>query len=800
MRRLDRYIFAEVLGPLTLGFLVYTFILLIQVLFKSAELLIGSGVEMATIGRLLMLSLPWIVVMTIPMSLLFGILIGVGRLSTDSELIAIRASGISLFSLYRPILLLSALLTGLNIYLMLEVLPAGNHALQQLQVEIATKSLTEEIKPRVPHTGWDNKVLYVFEAPPGESAWDGVFLADAIPGEENSVWIAKNGRAQADENTGQVLLELEEVISHGVDFSRPEVYKASRQDSYSILLVGQEQRRAVSVSKSLRELSLRELRAKSRDQSLQEDLRNQARVEMHKKFSFPAACLVFGLLGLPLGFSNARGGRSSGFAMSIGVVLVYYLIFNSGEEAARDGSVPVWIAVWAPNVLMLGAGLFLVARKNRDKSLMLQNVDRWIQESFWGRWLELKEKRETKVKARKERQRQIAEARRSRLGRTTGGRATQLVLRLPEMRLRFPNTIDRYVLANFMRVLTVAMFSGLTVYLVSDLTENVEDILQNEVSRQVVFDYYKYKSFSILYEIAPIIVLVTTLTTFGLLSRTNEVTACKAAGISLYRMSVPVLVAAAALAFLAGVLQSEVLPAANSQVAALKAVIKGQEQSVLRMGRRADQQWLYGKGNRLYNYRNYDDQRRELHQLQIFRFDGEHNLVGRLMVDKATHIESNWWTFNRGWARAFDGRDITGFSTFESPMKYRLTEPPEYFSGGVTPPEEMNYRDLREYVDGLKASGQKVPALEVELYNKIAYPVISLVMALVALPFAFRLGRHGALYGIGVSIVLGIFFLVILSVFTALGNNDILPPLVAIWSPAAIFSIFSLYLFLGVRS
>ncbi|MEO1087918.1 MAG: LptF/LptG family permease, partial [Acidobacteriota bacterium] len=91
MRRLDRYIFAEILGPLALGFLVYTFILLIQVLFKSAELLIGSGVPVQTIGRLLLLSLPYIVVMTIPMSLLFGILIGIGRLSTDSELIALRA-------------------------------------------------------------------------------------------------------------------------------------------------------------------------------------------------------------------------------------------------------------------------------------------------------------------------------------------------------------------------------------------------------------------------------------------------------------------------------------------------------------------------------------------------------------------------------------------------------------------------------------------------------------------------------------------------------------------------------------
>ncbi len=798
MRRLDRYILAEVLGPLALGFLVYTFILLIQVLFKSAELLIGSGVALETVGRLLLLSLPWIVVMTIPMSLLFGILIGIGRLSTDSELIAIRAGGISLFSLYRPILLLSALLMGLNTYLMLEVLPAGNHALSKLRVDILTQSLTEEIKPRIPHTGWQDKVLYVFEAPPDERRWRGVFLADSIPGRENSVWVAEWGRAQADDNTGQVLLQLEDVVTHGVDMDRPDVYQASAQDSYNLLLASQNQQQSVSVSKTLRELSLKELQAKARDKSSPEHHRNLAKVEIHKKFSFPAACLVFGLLGLPLGFSNARGGRSSGFALSIGVVLVYYLIFNSGEEAARDGALPAWLAVWSPNVLMLAAGVFLLARKNRDKSLLLQNVDRWIQERFWGRMLQVKARREAKLQARQEQQRRQRAMGRAK---TSGRNATQLVLRLPELRLRFPNTLDRYILVRFFNVLVVALFSGLSVYLVADLTENVEDILQNEIASSVVFDYYRYKSFSIIYEIAPIIVLVTTLTTFGLLSRTNEVTACKAAGISLYRMSIPVLAAAAVLAFLAGTLQSEVLPAANSRVAELKAVIKGQQgQSILHPGRRADRLWIYGKENQLYNYSFYDEKRRELHNLQIFKFDPDYRLVARLRVEKATHIENGWWTFSRGWARTFEGREITGFSTFDTPVKYRLQEPPDYFAGGLKPPEEMSFVELRDYVHELKTSGQEVPSLEVELYNKIAYPFISLVMALVALPFAFRLGRHGALYGIGISLVLGIILLVVLSVFTALGNNAILPPIVAIWSPAAIFAVFSLYLFLGVRS
>ena len=112
----------------------------------------------------------------------------------------------------------------------------------------------------------------------------------------------------------------------------------------------------------------------------------------------------------------------------------------------------------------------------------------------------------------------------------------------------------------------------------------------------------------------------------------------------------------------------------------------------------------------------------------------------------------------------------------------------------------MRYGELKRYIRELVDSGQAVPDLEVELQNKIAYPVISLIMAIVALPFAFRLGRQGALYGVGLSIVLGMIFLIVFSFFTQLGKVGALPAAVAVWSPGAVFGILSAYLFLGVRT
>lgn len=797
MRRLDRYILKEILGPLALGFFIYTSILLMQALFKAAELIIRSGVEVSAVGRLLMLSLPWIVVMTIPMSFLFGILIAVGRLSSDSELIAIRTSGVSLFSLYRPILFLSLALAGLNCYLMVKVLPEGNHALQQLRIDILTQSITEEVVPRIPHTGWQDKVLYVFETPPGEQRWRGLFLSDAVPSRETEITLAEWGRAEPDGD--QVVLSLEGAYSHIVDLYQPEQYQLAYHRDLQVRLASfSKQRAGTSVKRSLRELSFGRLVERSKDASYPETVRNLARVEMHKKFSIPAACLVFGLLGLPLGFSNSRGGRSSGFAISIGVILIYYILLNSGEDIAREGTLPAWLAVWFPNVLLLIIGFFLLARRNRDKSLLLANFDRWIQEHLWGRILRFQAQRE-ESKAKQQAQAARAERRRQqRKENRDSPTDDRLVLKLPDLRLRFPNSIDRYILMTFFRVLVLAVLSGTTVYLVADLTDNFDKILENEVARDVIFDYYKFKSLSIIYEISPIFVLVTTLITFGLLSRTNEIIACKALGMSLYRMSVPVILAAILISGLGGLLESEVLAASNEKVIELKAVINGK---AIPRGGGSNRRWLYGKGNRLYNFAFFDAKKDELHRLQIFQFDEEFKtLTGRLLVDKATYSEDGWWILSSGWVRSFNGTEQTDFSTFDEPRKYRLQESPEYFGGGLRQPQEMNYGELDKYITDLKQSGQSVPDLEVALYNKVAYPLISLVMALVALPFAFRLGRQGALYGIGLSLILGVILLVVLGVFRALGENGVLPPLIAVWSPSLIFTIFSMYLFLGVRT
>lgn len=805
MRLLDRYLVKEIVGPLGLGFLVYTFILLLDALFDAAEMIIRRGLPMTTVGEILALSLPNIVVLTIPMSLLFGVLIAIGRLSSDSELVALRATGVSLLSLYRPILLLSTALAILNSAMMVYTLPWGNTRLQLLRLELLTQNVSGQVEPRVFFDEWEDRILYVFDASPETGTWNGVFLAESIPSTRtNTVTVAERGRVRVDQGGERVILDLEDARIHEVDLSEPGSYQSTGQSKLETVLedsFASDARAKIVASKGVRELTIPELLRWSRDPEQSVRTRRLARVEIHKKFAIPSACIVFGIFALPLGFNNRRGSKASGFVLSIGVIVVYWVMLDLGEKQAEVGGIPAWVGMWAPNLVLAGLGLFLLARRNKDKSLLLSRVDRWIRNDLAARFQFFKNRRKQRAAERKARRRTVTVG-----GRPPGdggdgdgnSRRAQLVIRVRRYRVPFPTILDRYVFRTFTTVFALTVLSGVAIYIVADLTGKADEIFENQVSASTVLTYYKYSSLQIFYEIAPILVLVTTLITFSLLSKSNEVTALKALGVSIYRIALPAIVLAVGISAFSMFLESKVLPAANQRVARLEDQIKGRETA--RTYRRADRQWLFGQDRFIYNYIHYDEGTQTLQRLQVFEFDEHHRLSRRLVADRAVYAGDGRWRFENGWFRTFDGAEVTSYERFPGEVLARFPEAPEYFASEIRPPEQMGYAELEGYIDEVEGSGQKVPALHVELQNKLAYPVICLVMALVALPFAFRLGRQGALYGVGISIIVGFVFIAFFAFFTTLGETGVLPPMAAVWSPNLVFALASVYLFLGVRS
>lgn len=811
--RLDRYVLKEILGPLGLGFLVYTFILLLQFLFTSAEMIIRRGLPAPIVGQLVLYSLPNIVVLTIPMALLLGVLVGIGRLASDSELVALRSTGMSIYRLLRPVLLLSAMLTLINGLLMIYLLPQGNRAVSRLYLDILTRTVAQQVEPRVFYNEWQGKVLYIFEASARNEDWKGVFLADAVPSERQEVIIARRGKLLVEDAGERVVLQLADAIKHSFDFHSPKRYETSRHETLRIVLRDRflsSERARMATRRGPRELTIGELRTLSRDISATPEQRRIARVGIHKMFAIPAACLVMGLLSLPLGFTNRHGGRSSGFAISIGVIVAYYVLLSQGEDAARLGKLSPGVAIWLPDLLLLAIGLVLLVARNRDRGLLPRRLQRLL----GAQWAAFKRRRSSAAAARVASGSDSARPQGTRGPQVASGDAAvgdlrarragrvhlpkrRVVLRLPRLRLRFPNILDRYVLRRLAGILALVWISAIAISSIADLTGSIDDILKNQPSASVVLQYYKYQSLQTAYDIAPIAVLIATLITFSLLSRTSEVIALRSLGISLHRIALPAIAGASLVAMLCAFLQLQVLPASNQKVAEANNIIKGRTQP--KSVRRADQQWLLGQGRFIYNYLNFDPKTASLQRLQVFDFDDKHQLVARLLAANAQFTPQGW-AVSDGWARTFDGINERSFRAITTPVAVDLEEKPDYFEAEVRRPKEMGFTELRAYVREVRDSGQAVPALEVALQDRVSFPFASLVMSLVALPFAFRLERKGALYGLGLAIVLGIFFLAVFAFFRTLGQVGTFPAAVAAWSPNLLFALLSAYLFLGVKS
>jgi LPS export ABC transporter permease LptG len=314
----------------------------------------------------------------------------------------------------------------------------------------------------------------------------------------------------------------------------------------------------------------------------------------------------------------------------------------------------------------------------------------------------------------------------------------------------------------------------------------------------VVWDYYRYLSLQICYDILPIMVLVSTLLTFALLARANEVTAFKAVGVSLYRIALPALVGAALLAVGAAFFQAEVLPASNQQVVQLKDRIHGRTVPRTFVPSR---QWVVGsEGKSMFHFLRAEPERGRLAGLEVFEFDENRRVSRRIRADEALWTEESGWLLSGGWVRELEGSQVRSFVPIAGPTPFPFPEKPAYFAGDSRNPAQMRARELRAYIETLEARGENVPDLEVELQDKRAFPFSSFVMALVALPFGFRLERKGALYGLGVALAVGMVYIAVYAIFSTLGTIGAIPPIVAVWSPSALFGLLSVYLFLGVRT
>jgi LPS export ABC transporter permease LptG len=494
-------------------------------------------------------------------------------------------------------------------------------------------------------------------------------------------------------------------------------------------------------------------------------------VEYHKKFAIPFACVVFGFLGLGLSLGSKKEARSAAFGLSIAVIFVYYVIIRLGEQAGDTGLMAPVLAMWGANIILGAAALVLLWLNHREAAFDPLDPSHY------------------KVLLPRIRTRAVAPTTAARP--RPGGRRV-VVLRVPRIGFPVPGILDRYIARNYFGNFVLVLTAFWALFVLVSFMDLFDDVQHNRVKGAVVFHYYTFASSEILHLLAPVAVLVAVLITFGVMARQNEITAIKAAGISVYRAVLPTIVIAIFTSFVMFEAAEYILPPLNKVADRDMNIIKGRppQASTLNQHR-----WILGSDGRFYNYDYFQlpsrDSQATLYGLSVYDVDmHQWRLRDRLYAARAVW-DGVAYDLERGWRRSF-GPGGT-FTAFHQAHRTREIEPPSYFNREERASDTMSFRELRRHITSLEALGLDVTKLRVELHRKFAFPTVALVMTLLGIPFAFVVARHGALYGVAISLIIAIVYWAVLAIFEALGNNAYLSPALAAWVPNLLFAATGLY-------
>jgi lipopolysaccharide export system permease protein len=372
------YILKEILPIFLIGMMVFTIILLMDKILKLIELIVSRGVSLSDILMLLLYLSPSFLIFTIPMSVLLSTLISFGRLSGDSEITAFKASGLSLYQLFLPVSIFSIAAYLLTTLCVFYGLPWGNHGFRTTLYKIAQSKADIEIKERVFNDLFDGLVVYVEKVPIQGEKMEGILIYDERDQGKTNTIFAREGLLSSNPKSQEVILRLFDGDIHRFD-SRADVYQKIKFDAYDLKL---ELAKALSaMGKKLRdhELSVDDIKEKiEKKKSSGEDSTAQE-VELHKRYAIPFACIVFSLIGVPLGIQPRRAGRSYGFVFSILILLAYYISLMGSEILALRRTIPPYLAGWAPNVIFGGLGIYLLIKTAKESPF---KPAVWLTEAF----------------------------------------------------------------------------------------------------------------------------------------------------------------------------------------------------------------------------------------------------------------------------------------------------------------------------------------------------------------------------------------------------------------------------------
>ena len=767
---IPRYIVGAIAPYLFLSLLMLTAILLAQQAARLTEVVIYADLPFSLLGSIGAALLPSVLTFAIPLATLAGIIIGFSRMGSDSEIVAMRAAGVGSWTMIWPALLIGLVFTGATTYLHLKEAPEAARDLERIALQGALAKLDSPVEPRTFST-LPRYVIYVRDGNKELGTWGRVFIFAQRSGQPTEVFTARSGRI--DSSGEQSELVLTDVLATKFPSphaeGEPQVTPNGSGDQKSYVVERSDQLRfSINTGRAdiVQRLNKRDTNADSMDWSeLRERVdsgtpaqQKEAIRVLSRRAALSVAPFFFSVLAATLGLRIRRGGRSVGVLLTLIIVIVYYLISLLGESMSRVGTVSPYIGPWFATVFIFGLSLLF---------LLLNRVPFISTRSILSR--------ASKSTAPTAQARQKSHRGFSVLG--------------------FPSLMDATLFRSLAVTFVVCFIALAAIFNIFTLFELWRFIGATRAGAGLVGRYLLFLLPLITVELFPATMLISVLVTYALLARRQEAIAWWASGQSVYRLMLPGLIFAIAIAFGSWLIQEHVMPGTNLRQDALRARIRGGE---ARATTRTGRQWLAStETRRFYSYEFGEDGK--LLEPTVYELDAEGVHLAKVVSGKSgawsdpTHLK-----ITDAETLALNGMEVERRSDAET--TFAGVESPAVFRPTIDKPSQLSADDLKSYLNAAKQRGMDVSALAVALQRKYAGPFGIIIMAFIGMPLAVSFGRKGTVIALCAAVVVGIAYWAVGGGFQQLGNYGMLRPSVAGWSPLVIFTAAGTYFLSRVRT
>ncbi|HUS12324.1 MAG TPA: LptF/LptG family permease [Pyrinomonadaceae bacterium] len=755
---IPRYVIQSALPYVLLSLALLTATLFTQQTGRFAEVALYTDLPLSLAAEISAALLPSVLILTLPVAVLAGIVIGFARMGTDSEIIAIRAAGVGTWTLLWPVLLIGLVATVGTTFLHLKEAPESARDLRRVLLQGALRKLDSPVEPRTFNTEIPGYVIYVRDGDKSQGTWGRVFIYAQQPDGSTRVVTARSGRIDSSNDRSELVLSDAVAMKIPPETAQRD-YVVERLDQLRISInTGRAALLEDLGQKDLQteELNWNELKQRTHSDSVEQ--RREAKRTLHRRLALSVAPLVFALLGGLLGIRFRRGGRGAGVLMSIAIVVVYYLVSLLGESLARTNSVSAITGEWMATAVMLALCLMLLRFESIPKVTLAKRLFRRAGQG---------------------------QDKPSAPGHTLGtGRSG------------FPSLLDTSLFRTLTASFLLGFVSLVSIFMIFTLFELWRFIARNHVPAALVGKYLIYLLPLVAVELFPATMLITVLITYALLARRSEAIAWWASGQSVYRLMIPGLVFAIAAGAGTWLVQEHLMPQANVRQESMRARIRGgQPRATTGTGR----QWLASVENRrLYSY-EFDEQRRVLHEPAVYELDDEAVHLRRVTTGKL----GSWAAHNQLLIKDAETVSLNEMLVERQQLPEATlsgVDSPAVFRPTVDKPSQLTVLALRSYLKAAKQRGVDVSALALALQRKYVSPFSVVVMAFIGMPLALAFGRRGAIVALCVAVGVSVAYWGVGGGFQQLGNHGLLPPEVAAWAPPVMFAAAGIYFLSRVRT